>query len=434
MLDGLTPDLAPRLVLAIGGVGVALVILVLVLIFLKRRNSPLFIKGGRSREPRLMVLDAAAVDPKRRLVLIRRDEVEHLIMIGGPTDIVIESGIADRSRAAAPARSIAMDEIAAPQPVAATAAEARAERRPEPTRPVPPPQTEKPAPAPAAEARSAALAAQPAAPAVQPAPGVQPAPEVQPAARAVTPPHSVPERAAPSIDRYMDRPATERDADTRNVSAMGSVLYGEDREPMTGARPVQTASDAAVAQASARQPVSAEPPIQPRLQPVTATAEAVLDAARQRVLAGQQTQEPTPAVVTASDAERALAARMEAARRVQVAQPAASGTSSAGAQPVQPAPLPASQPVVPQSDLPKAKDAELSDFEKLLEAELDANGVFGNPAPRVRGDSRITNVVPANPVTPPIRVTPPITGATPDVTSEEEVARLLGEIAVNRKP
>ena len=73
MLDGLTPDLAPRLVLAIGGVGIALVILVLVLIFLKRRNSPLFIKGGKAREPRLMVLDAAAVDPKRRLVLIRRD-------------------------------------------------------------------------------------------------------------------------------------------------------------------------------------------------------------------------------------------------------------------------------------------------------------------------------------------------------------------------
>ena len=74
MLDGLTPDLMPRIVLAIGGVGVALVVLVLVLIFLKRRNSPLFIKGGKSREPRLLVLDAAAIDPKRRLVLIRRDE------------------------------------------------------------------------------------------------------------------------------------------------------------------------------------------------------------------------------------------------------------------------------------------------------------------------------------------------------------------------
>jgi hypothetical protein len=30
----------------------------------------------------------------RRLVLIRRDDVEHLIMTGGPVDVVIETGIA----------------------------------------------------------------------------------------------------------------------------------------------------------------------------------------------------------------------------------------------------------------------------------------------------------------------------------------------------
>ena len=87
----------------------------------------------------------------------------------------------------------------------------------------------------------------------------------------------------------------------------------------------------------------------------------------------------------------------------------------------------------PDVELPKLKD-EPSDFEKLLEAELDASGVFGSPTPQVRSDSRVTNAVATNSVTPPVRVTPPITGATPDVTSEEEVARLLGEIAVNRKP
>jgi hypothetical protein len=167
---------------------------------------------------------------------------------------------------------------------------------------------------------------------------------------------------------------------------------------------------------------------------VTSAAEAVLDAARDRVLPGQQTQTSSPTVIGASDAEKALAARMEATRRVQSAQPATSGTPSIEAQSAQPIPRPATQPVEPQSDLPKARDAEPSDFEKLLEAELDANGVFGNQAPQIRGDSRVTNAVAANAVTPPVRVTPPITGATPDVTSEEEVARLLGEIAINRKP
>src|SRR5438046_8744365 len=45
---------------------------------------------NRGRMPRLAVIDASAVDGRRRLVLVRRDNVEHPIMIGGPTDIVVE--------------------------------------------------------------------------------------------------------------------------------------------------------------------------------------------------------------------------------------------------------------------------------------------------------------------------------------------------------
>lgn len=47
----------------------------------------------RARERRLDVIDHANVDGKRRLLLIRRDNVEHLIMTGGPVDVVIETGI-----------------------------------------------------------------------------------------------------------------------------------------------------------------------------------------------------------------------------------------------------------------------------------------------------------------------------------------------------
>jgi flagellar protein FliO/FliZ len=42
---------------------------------------------------RLEVVDQASVDGRRRLVLVRRDDVEHLIMTGGPVDVVIETGI-----------------------------------------------------------------------------------------------------------------------------------------------------------------------------------------------------------------------------------------------------------------------------------------------------------------------------------------------------
>ncbi|HET7678986.1 MAG TPA: flagellar biosynthetic protein FliO [Xanthobacteraceae bacterium] len=49
--------------------------------------------SARGRQPRLAVVDAASVDGRRRLVIIRRDNVEHLLMIGGPTDVVVEQNI-----------------------------------------------------------------------------------------------------------------------------------------------------------------------------------------------------------------------------------------------------------------------------------------------------------------------------------------------------
>jgi hypothetical protein len=49
--------------------------------------------GTRGRQPRLAVIDQTPVDARRRLILIRRDNVEHLLMIGGPSDVVVEPNI-----------------------------------------------------------------------------------------------------------------------------------------------------------------------------------------------------------------------------------------------------------------------------------------------------------------------------------------------------
>src|SRR5436309_13149627 len=70
--------------------------------------------ASRGRMPRLAVIDAAAVDGRRRLVLVRRDNVEHLLMIGGPTDIVVEPNIVR----ALPARDQVATRaaVAAPEP------------------------------------------------------------------------------------------------------------------------------------------------------------------------------------------------------------------------------------------------------------------------------------------------------------------------------
>ncbi|PNG27602.1 hypothetical protein CR492_01410 [Methylocella silvestris] len=68
----------------------ALVLFAVRLAFGRRVKAP---GGGRTRLPRLGVVDAFDIDRQRQLVIIRRDNVEHLLMIGGPNDLVIESEI-----------------------------------------------------------------------------------------------------------------------------------------------------------------------------------------------------------------------------------------------------------------------------------------------------------------------------------------------------
>jgi hypothetical protein len=71
---------------------------------LRRFGAGGLVSGAvRGRQPRLAVIESASVDQRRSLLLIRRDNVEHLIMIGGPTDVVIEPNIV-RAIPTAPAR------------------------------------------------------------------------------------------------------------------------------------------------------------------------------------------------------------------------------------------------------------------------------------------------------------------------------------------
>lgn len=54
---------------------------------------------------RLEILETRALDFRRKLVLIRRDNVQHLLLCGDGRDIVIETGIpddSDRTRPEAP--------------------------------------------------------------------------------------------------------------------------------------------------------------------------------------------------------------------------------------------------------------------------------------------------------------------------------------------
>jgi hypothetical protein len=73
--------------------------------------------GARGRQARLSVIETAAVDVRHRLVLVKRDNVEHLLLVGGPTTIVVEPNIA-RTPAAREPRPIpdARAEVARQEP------------------------------------------------------------------------------------------------------------------------------------------------------------------------------------------------------------------------------------------------------------------------------------------------------------------------------
>ncbi|MFN7102686.1 MAG: flagellar biosynthetic protein FliO, partial [Pseudorhizobium sp.] len=195
MIDELMGAYGGRLVIAILGVGVGFLCLIGVLWIMRGRRGPSpFIRGGRNRQPRLQVLDAAAVDARRRLVLVRRDNVEHLIMIGGPTDIVIESGISPTAETVqepadepAPRPRVQREtaEVASPVPAA--------EPRREPVKP-----------------RPVAAAAPLPTPTRQPPPSIPaaPAPAVSPASKA---PVAGPVMAATTIAQPPAEPTPVRD-------------------------------------------------------------------------------------------------------------------------------------------------------------------------------------------------------------------------------
>jgi len=48
---------------------------------------------GRNKR-RLGLVETLPLDNRRRLLLVRRDGVEHLLLIGGGSDLVVESGFA----------------------------------------------------------------------------------------------------------------------------------------------------------------------------------------------------------------------------------------------------------------------------------------------------------------------------------------------------
>lgn len=251
MMDDVLNAYGSRFLIAAGGVFLALAVLVVILWILKNRAPSPFVRGGRNRQPRLQVLDAAAVDARRRLVLVRRDNIEHLILIGGPTDVVVESGIGEpkayltgelaaqealaRSQALAQMQDLQKDQRTsalashdvdrdppmAAVPSASEAPAARAEIQSERREVQAPAVTPARQPVPVAPPAEAAMPASPAAPAVaapeiasaeRPAAPAGPQQQVGSAARPPSRPQSSPQavsQPAPAARAVAERPAAQ---------------------------------------------------------------------------------------------------------------------------------------------------------------------------------------------------------------------------------
>jgi flagellar protein FliO/FliZ len=288
----------------------------------------------RGRQPRLAVIDTASVDTRRSLVLIRRDNVEHLIMIGGPTDVVIEPNIV-RATAAASAREAAPPRAADMLPRAVPLAESG--MWPAQSEPIP-------------RARAAAPLAPPPAPQPDEADAAW---SVHPEAAPRTVPDSGPREREPrlALEREL-RVATEREP-----------RIGRDRE----------------ARATPERELRITPPepelrIGPEREPRAAPA-----AARPTVDAATRGQNSERLAGLAADLSRSYI------------EPALTSESAAAATPPPPPPArgaePRRPPAVPASPVSGSDDQNLAEMAQQLESVLQrprpaAAPAIALPAPR----------------------------------------------------
>lgn len=126
---------------ALGAVVVAIVLVLWLLKLVSNASG----RVARGRNRRLAVVDSLALDPKRQLLIVRRDNVEHLILTGGPQDVVVETGIAIEEAPAAQPTRRPIPMVAARKPAPGKPAPAVAVAPPAPT--VTPAQQVEPSPA-----------------------------------------------------------------------------------------------------------------------------------------------------------------------------------------------------------------------------------------------------------------------------------------------
>jgi flagellar protein FliO/FliZ len=65
---------------------------------------------------RLGIVETAFLGPKHRLILVRRDEVEHLVLVGPTSNTLIESGIVGEAKSRQSFKALVKAEAAPKEP------------------------------------------------------------------------------------------------------------------------------------------------------------------------------------------------------------------------------------------------------------------------------------------------------------------------------
>ena len=86
-------DESGLLVQFLTALGVVLILILALAWIVKKLNKFSLRVGAEGEGPRLSITEAISLDHKRRLVLLKRDQVEHLVLIGGENDLLIEPSI-----------------------------------------------------------------------------------------------------------------------------------------------------------------------------------------------------------------------------------------------------------------------------------------------------------------------------------------------------
>jgi len=88
----------PDLVRAGFALGIVILLILILGAVLRRFGQGGTLRAGK----RLAIVESLAIDPRRRLVLVRRDGEEHLLLLGPGGDLVVGSGTREQPRPATP--------------------------------------------------------------------------------------------------------------------------------------------------------------------------------------------------------------------------------------------------------------------------------------------------------------------------------------------